>query len=202
MQIRKIVLVSFCFLFLALSLSHAGAQSTPQRKFKHGGKIVTEYDRASNLTTVLLQSYPLKNSAGGPTDPVDAIDLIAGFTYQGNDSIGDPEAVEFVLEIARSRPRGKKEGINELTAEIENQQISLGKPRLLGSANENLSGDIQGLGTVRINSLIEKIGVLIPVDVFKRLAAAEQVKLETGDVKVTLRNKQLEALRDLASRIK
>lgn len=177
------------------------AQSTPQRKFKHGGEIVTRYDKATNLTSVLLQSYRLKNSIGGPDEMVNAIDLIAGFTYSGTGMVGNPKAIEFVLEISRLRPRSKKAEIKELTAEIEKQQISLGKPILIGSTKEHLEGDIKGLGTLRIDTLKEKLGVLIPVDVFRKLAAAKVVKLESGDVKVTLRDKQLEALRDLASRI-
>lgn len=177
------------------------AQSTPPRKFKHGGKIVARYDKATNLTSVLLESYTLKNSANGPFDEVNAIELIAGFTYSGAGAVGNPKVIELVLEISRLKPRSKKAEIKELTAEIEKQLIDLGKPIFIDSTTEHLKEDLQGLGTVRIDIYKEKLGVLIPVDVFRKLAAAKTVKLETGDVKVTLRDKQLEAFRDLASRI-
>lgn len=178
-----IAIVIFCALLV-------GAQSIPPRKFKHFGAIVTDYDKEADLTTVLLGIYILNNPSVDPSNHVSRIQLIAGFTYTGMEPLGNPKEIEFAFKITRvNYGRENDSDVPELIAEIEGEQISLGKPVVLKSTKKH-------------SIFTEKIGVLIPKDVFLKLINAKKVKLKSGNIKVTLRDNPLEALRDLASRMK
>lgn len=185
----SIALVVMCAFLVA-------AQTTPTRKFKHSGKIVTKYDKSKNLTTVVLQSYTITNSASGPMDYVNGVDLLAGFTYEGDKPTGNPQAIEFALDVTRTRQRDDKLNIPDLIAEIDGEQVNLGKPKRIEATRSDFKAYNQ-----QFSSLDEKIAVLLSKDVFQKITSAKKVKLQSGDVKVTLGEKHLEALRDLASRI-
>lgn len=183
-------------LFVMFSALLVCAQTTKPRKFKHNGKIVTKYDKSRNLTTILLQAYTVKDSESGPSDYVNSVDMLAGFAYEGKEPTGSPAVIELALQITRTRRRSDKTTIPDLIAEIDGEELNLGKPRLIEEGNDNFKALNQ-----RFNIFMEKIALLLPKDVFQKISSAKTVKLESGDVRIILRDKHLEALRDLASRI-
>lgn len=186
----SIVIVLLCSILV-------NAQSaTPQRKFKHSGKIITNYDKSKNLTTVYLQPYQAAPITVVGKNPGSITAFAAGFKYEGTQSSGNPETIEFVVEITRGDQRVDRLELADLSATVDGEQINLGKLKTLSS--KLLDFSVLGSG----QSIYTEInGVILTKDALRKLAAGKEVELRTGNIKLKLKDSHLEALRDLASRI-
>jgi hypothetical protein len=175
---------------LLLSVTFVAAQedATPKkRKFYHDKDIATEYDKDKNETKVELRRSPVRVS-NFPGEPV--LNFTAYFVYPGKTPSKPQDVV--IGFVSESRRKEKKfADARELMADIGGKMESFGTAELVDSRNLTYS-------------LKEVLGIYIPYEKFLHIVNVDEkkdtLKMSIGNIRFELDKKQLEALRDLASR--
>ena len=199
-KLKVVVSAAFLVAFSVSAFAQAGAPApTPNRKFKHRGKIKATYDKSADQTLVALFPYQIRAGRQGP-----AVRITAGFTYLGRRLTSPPDAVEFGI-LSVSRDGWKFDKSRELVAWADGERLELGRlevvlarqhalrvPTFSGRDDPSSPGDIFHR---------EDLAVAIPYDLFLRIAKAGKLVLQAGQEKLTLEDEHLEALRELASRM-
>ncbi|HEV2862898.1 MAG TPA: hypothetical protein VGX48_17915 [Pyrinomonadaceae bacterium] len=196
-------LTGLCCLVL-LGATPAGAQEggappVPKRKFDYGTKIEVVYEKKKDYTTVFMNWYRVTEEPKEPdvyrrTRPPE-ISIRAGFGYAGRVMKSTPPAVDFHINAeyeGDSYFRGKE--MPELIAVVDGERISLGKPVLTRSKT---TLGVVGPGQVTI----EGLGASFTYQGLLRLVNAGKVSMSVGRMGFELKERHLEALRDLASRM-
>jgi hypothetical protein len=172
----------------------------PQRKFNHRAEIDTVYDKATDRTSVVMQWYRITEEPKEPvlfsqTEPL-RIGIRAGFGYPGRVLKSTPAAIEFDIGLEREGgPLFKGKEPPELIAVLDGERISLGKTLLKASGTSvDVYGRPRQLSYDTLEATFTYEGLL-------RLANARKVEMKIGGVEFELKDRHLEALRDLASRM-
>ena len=176
-------------------------QLAGRRKFEHQGKIDSRYDAATNKTTVVLNPYdiPIIDTAEVPTDR-QHFSIMCGFVYQGKEMTGDPETIE--LHVISDSTRGFKfnESQNRvLSIDIDDEQIRFGTMALVRS--KHYAYHSSGVNAVR-SGYLEELSIILTYQGLLKIGDGRTVSLLLGGERVKLHKEHLEALRDLASRIR
>jgi hypothetical protein len=214
---NRLLIAGICIGFVLLSAVSIQAQDNnlppvPKRKFKHRARITSVYDEAKKLTVVrtqwfaitegLMNPRSIETDAGSINDPNnarysrkrDTLEIDVGFTYPGRVLSSTPEAVEFHLRVAYPGVSLFKDSeMPELIAVKDGENISLGKTSLVSSKT---AAEIKE-GQMSYDWLFARFtypGLL-------RLVNAKSVVMRVGGLEFKLMDRDLEALRDLASRM-
>lgn len=149
-----------------------------KRTFNHSEEIVTEYDHAKNLTTVRLKPMRVANDSAGEQS------LAVLFVYSGN----TPSRPSFItFQIISIASQWQFRNSRELVLFIDGKRASYGE----------MSYDIS---RVVNNNAAESISLNLQPEDFHRVSNAKKVEGMIGQKVFVLQEKQLEALRDFASR--
>lgn len=152
--------------------------SQNKRVFSHNEEIVTELDHLKNITTVRLKPMRIANDSTGEQN------LAALFVYSGN----TPTRPDFItFQIISISSQWQFRNGRELVLFIDGQRASYGE----------MNNDISRIVN---NSAAESISLNLQFEDFKRISNAKKVEGTIGQKVFVLQEKQLEALRDLASR--
>lgn len=197
----KLVTVSG-LLLLHVVLARAqdsGLPTVPKRVFKHRAEIVTVYDKGKDHTSVVMQWYrvteepkePELYTAGRHAD----VRIWAGFGHPGRVLKSTPPAIELRIGTDHDgESYFKGGGMPELVAVVDGETISLGKTVLLRSKTT--------VGVVSTGqTTIETLGGTFTYGGLLRLTGGKKVVLKVGRLEFELKERHLEALRDLASRM-
>ncbi|MDQ3819832.1 MAG: hypothetical protein M3362_19455 [Acidobacteriota bacterium] len=149
----------------------------PKRKYKHADKIETTFDQAKNITTVRLGRMRVLDTAN-------FLELTLFYTYPGQ-TPATPKNV--ALGIMARTPDGHFSNKRELVVKADKYILKFGQMELLQNIPFG-GGSTQVLATT------------VPYDVFLRIANAKNIEMKLGDVEFLIKDDQLEAIRDLASR--
>lgn len=192
-------------------LSLAGfAQSSaqvkpPTRKFKHNSKVETIYDKTKNQTTTYLRPMTIA-SAKGTLDaqiwnegkrieniPSAKIWLTAYFVSPGK-VLTKPQNVVIGFR-SWTMDKTKYDNDRSLVINLDGASTSLGPMELL---ERRVDPNMQ-LNDHRY--YFESLEMPLPYETFLRITNASTVKVTVGGTELLLGNENLEAFRDLLSRI-
>jgi len=217
---NRLLIAGLCSGFVLLSVTSTRAQDNnsppvPKRKFKHQARIVSLYDEAKKQTLVETRWFSVSEgitkprsvntldglTAAGPGDPHspyaggrETLEINAGFAYPGRVPTSTPETVEFHIRVAhRGVPLFKDGEMPELIAVKDGVNISLGKTSLEKSKT-----------LVRVEEgqmSFEMLFANFTYPELLRLVNAKSVVMKVGQLEFKLVDRELEALRDLASRM-
>ena len=134
------------------------------------------------------------------TDSHDAQDnrlqIKAGFIFLGRAISSPPEDVEFGIKVGnQGGPKFKSGETHELQATVDGETISLGKTSVMKSRTY-----VDTTGMARQVSFAQ-LSARFTFQGLQRIVQAKKVMMKVGQVQFDLREANLEALRDLASRV-
>jgi hypothetical protein len=199
MKFRTLVISLSAALLLSLTPTRAqegGPPPIPKRKFNHHAEIVSVYDKAADNTSVVLQWYPVNDESKRSARPFPPnVKIRVGFGYAGKTLKAAPPSVRFDIGAdheGESYFKGKE--MPELFALVDGEQIGLGKTLL--ERSKTTVGIVAPWQTT-----VETLTATFTYQGLLRIANAKKVRLKAGALEFELGERQLEALRDLASRM-
>ncbi len=157
------------------STAHADLLFPVRQKYAHNLKITEKYVRMDDYTTVDLDQMRLE----------DGLKLDAYFLYSGTKFL-PPDKVTFTFSES-----------SETWKYLTYRPLRL----LLDDSVRVDLGEVQHDGTVGNGYVLEIMRCQFPVSQLLQIVAAKKVEGQLGLTKFTLKQNQLEALRDLASRM-
>lgn len=188
---RKVSCVYYCGLILLLLVSpvcsESGSSAGQSKAINHGGKIETTYDGFTHETVMSLQK--MRISCGGIKDTFkDAcVSMMVSLHCRGVQAFH----VNYVTLhlIFETRAWDQRHAVNQrqLSVVVNNETLRLGEMKLISQQ----TGD----------NMIETLGITFPYESFKQIAGAQFAEVQVGPSRFLLRNKNLEALRDLNGRV-
>ncbi len=204
-KLRQVQIIFFASLAMAFFTSPFRQQGQlagiAQRKFEHRGKIDSRYDASTNKTTVVLNPYnvPIVDTAEVAANR-QYFSIMCGYVYQGQKMTNYPETIEFHIISDGTRGFKFNESQNRLLyIDIDHEQIRLGTMTLVRSKH-------YALGSSPVNaarsSYLEEMSIILTYQGLLKIAQGKKVSLLLGPERIRLNKEHLEALRDLASRIK
>jgi len=204
---KELLRVGICIGFVLFEVVSSQAQNTsltggPGRNFEHHAEIVSVYDKAKDQTTVVMDWYHvyaglhLKEFYSPEFDVRhNRLDIQAAFVYPGHVLSSTPEALWFGIRVGKEGgPLFKAKETPELTAVVDGETISLGKALLVKGKAWLDSETTTQLSVARLSARFTYQGLL-------RIVRAKKVAMKVGQLQFDLRESNLEALRDLASRM-
>lgn len=150
----------------------------PKRQFNHSYEIKTEYDKFKDVTEVAL--HPIIDDINAKPN-----NLLVGFQYSGT-QFSMPDHIYFYV----------------MTYSKEWQFLSVKEINFLLDDTERMRFDAQHKGTVGSGYVLEDILSSIPTRDFIKMVNAKRVALQVQSSDAELSAEQMEALRDLASRLR
>lgn len=188
---RKLNCLSGCGLLLLLLVSpiwsDSGSRAAQSKAISHGGKIETTYDGFSHETVMSLQKMRISCSGIKDTFKDACVSMVVSLHCRGVQAFH----VNYVTLqlIFETKAWDQRHAINQrqLSVVVNNETLRLGEMKLISQQ----TGD----------SMTETLAITFPYDIFKQIAAAQFAEMQVGPSRFLLRNKNLEALRDLNGRV-
>ena len=197
----KLIYLAVLSFSLCASVFGQQRQSNQKHKFEHDGTIESHYDDATKKTTVLLRPYEIRGvDATELSQNEQEFSIMCGFVYQGEHIAGYPETIE--LHVMSDSTRGYKFENREkrvLSVEADGEQLRFGTMSLVRSKH-------YAYGSSPVNNArsgyIEELSIILTYQGLSKITEAKKVSLLIGKETIKLPKSHLEALRDLASRIR
>jgi len=170
---------------LLLPLCFSAATGRPQSN--HGGKIQTTYDGFTQETIVSLQKMRISCDGIKSTFKNACVSVSVSLHCSGvQASKVDYVSMQLMFETSAWDER---HALDQRTLVIvaNNETLRVGKMKLMSQAVND--------------SMTETLGIEFPYETFKKMAAAQFVEMEVGPTRFMLRNKNLDAFRDLNNRV-
>ena len=176
-------------------------KTPPPRKFEHHGHIESSYDAETNKTQVVLNPYDVETvDTSGDMGTWQYFSIMCGFVYEGKTISGYPETIEFhIISDGTRGYRFTKTEARVLSIDIDKELIRLGTMSIVRSSH-------YAFGSSSVNAArsgyIEELSIILTYQGLLKIGEGKNVTLLLNGEKIHLKKKHLEALRDLASRIK
>ena len=185
-----------CFSQAALAQSADQKFAYPKRPFTHDGKFGTQYEAQEDVTIVTLEPVVVEASASGK----ELLRLAAIFQYQGKIPT-KPKHIS--LGFYGDYPQCKFSGQPKMMMVVDGEQIQFGwNPRGIRERKPDEEGVAfsfnEGAGGAKCEELMF---MTISQKNFLKLVNAKNVEVQIDELKFKLTESNLEALRDLASRM-
>lgn len=175
---------SILFLLLPLCFSPAGrAQSKPS----HGGRISTSYDGFSHETVISLEKMRVSCDGVKGMNKNACVSMAVSLHCLGVQAF-KVNYVTLQLMFATSA-WDQRHPLDQraLAVVVNNETIRVGQMKLISqTVNE---------------SMTETLGIEFPYETFKKMADAQFVEMQVGPSRFMMRNKNLDALRDMDGRV-
>lgn len=168
----------------------------PKRPFTHEGKIGTEYDAQDNATIVTLEPILVESSPSGK----ELLRLAAIFQYQGK-TPARPKHIS--LGFYGDYPQCQFSGKPKMTMLVDGERIEFAwNPRGIRERAADEEGVAfsfnEGAGGEKCEEIMF---MFISQKNFLKVVNAKNVEVQIDELKFKLTESNLEALRDLASRM-
>ena len=188
--------VMICFSQTTVAQSADQTFAYPKRTFTHEGKIGTQYEPRKDSTIVSLEPVVVEASAAGK----ELLRLAAIFQYQGKIPT-KPKHIS--LGFYGDYPQCKFSGQPKMTMLVDGERIEFGwNPRGIRERKPDEEGVAfsfnEGAGGDKCEELMF---MTISQKNFLRVVNAKTVEVQIDELKFKLTETNLEALRDLASRM-
>lgn len=188
---RKLNCLSCCGLLLLLlvlpNCSESGSSAAQSKAASHGGKIETTYDGFSHETVMSLQKMRVSCSGIKDTFKDACVSMMVSLHCRGVQAFHvNYVTLQLVFE---TKAWDQRHALNQrqLSVVVNNETLLLGEMKLVSQQ----TGD----------SMTETLAISFPYEVFKQIAGAQFAEMQVGPSRFLLRNKNLEALRDLNGRV-
>lgn len=197
-------LILICLTVVAVMAQDAGGSSRPQVTYLKRENIQIRFDPDKDETTVTI--YPLLRVDLGYSEKIGVMGVTAGFVFTGRNQVSAPQSV--LLRFTSISRIGwqfadEKELVINITANGESlfagrlERLKAGK-RLLDSKFYDKSAP----NYREEYEHFELLGVSTPYEDFMKMANSEKVIIQVGGKKLKMGEKQLDAFRRLAQRMK
>ncbi len=188
--------VLVCFSHATLAQSAEQKFAYPKRPFTHDGKFGTQYEAREDTTIVTLEPVVVETSSAGK----ELLRLAAIFQYQGKVPT-KPQHIS--LGFYGDYPKCKFSGQPKMTMLVDGERIEFGwNPRGIRERKPDEEGVAfsfnEGAGGEKCEELMF---MTISQMNFLRIVNAKNVEGQIDELKFKLTESNLEALRDLASRM-
>ncbi len=193
-------LILFCLALLG-SASTVSPQDTKQKSinpkspFNHDGKFVTKFEADENTTHVFLEPIIVESSESAKT----SLRLGADFQYEGKSSVKPKHiSLAFYTFYPQCKFSGKPKMTLFLDGESTEFRFSFKSFRERKPDEEGIAFSFNDIEGDRCNGLVV---MFISQENFRKVVKARNVDVQIDDFKFKLKESNLEALRDLASRM-
>ena len=204
MEASKRVAVMSWFFLLGVGLAAAQDKKIgveAKCKFQHTAEIISMYDKRKDQTTIVMDWYNVYRGLPDDKHPnsVEAVDnrvdIHAGFIFAGRSLSSPPEAVEFGIKVGNvGGPKFKNGDAPELTAVVDGETISLGNVTVVKTRTSVVTTEsTRQVSFAQLSASFTYRGL-------QRIGQARKVIMKVGPLQFELKDANLEALRDLASR--
>ena len=187
---NKAICVIGCGLILLLQVPGLSTRSIgTASEVKHGGKIEVKYDGFTHETIMSLRQ--MRISCQGIKNRFKDLDACVSMMVSLHCRGTQANYVNYVtLQLVfetKAWDQGHPLDQRELSVVVNNETLRIGQMKLIGqSIDENLT---------------EKLEIMFPYEVFKKITQSQFVEMQVGQSRFGLREKNLDALRDLGSRV-
>jgi hypothetical protein len=184
---KTIASVTLLLTLVLVSTSFGFAQDDKQAAAKAKSKYLkTKFDKGKDITTVSLKTISLSGSMTqevGNLADVPQLDLDGSFTYQGSQMVKPVEATTLAFKTFSRYPVYQR-GQN-LVGVLDNDRALM-----LGATEYKSSSRTFGIEEI--------LSISVPLDAMQKIADAKTVKFVLGAREIKLKEKDHEALRELA----
>ncbi len=185
---RKVFCVAFSGFVFVLSFVYVPpTTAVPSQKMNHGGKIDASYDGFSHETVINLQKMQISCDGVKGRFSETCVSMIVSLHCRGVQAYHvNYVTLQLVFE---SKAWDQRHALDQrqLSVVVNNETLRLGQMKLISQKTTS--------------KMVETLGITVPYETFKKMAEAQFVEMEVGPSRFLLRNKNLQALRDLNSRV-
>ena len=155
----------------------------------HGGKIESKYDGLSHETVSTLSKMKVTCAGGGRNMFKDTCVSVSASLHCPGIQLNYVRYAKLQL-IFENKNWHERHGLEErdLVVVVDETTLRLGRMRLVSRNIDTLTTEI--------------LEATVPYDVFKKIVSGQVVEMAVGKSRFELRQKNLEALRDLNNRVK
>jgi len=175
----------FVLLLLPLWLNPSAGRA--QSNSNHGGKIETTYDGFSHETLIRLQKMRVSCDGIKSTFKNACVSISLSLHCLGVQAYKvNYVSMQLMFETTEWDQRHPLDQ-RMLSVVVNNETLRVGQMKLISQAVND--------------SMTETLGIEFPYETFKKMAAAQFVEMQVGPTRFMLRNKNLDAFRDLNNRV-
>jgi hypothetical protein len=185
---NKAICVIGCALILLLQVPGLSTSSIRAAgEVKHGGKIEVKYDGFTHETVMSLRKMRISCAGIKDTFKDACVSMMVSLHCRGTQA----HYVNYVTMqlVFETKAWDQRHPIDqrELSVVVNNETVRLGQMNLIGqSVDDNMT---------------ETLGITFPYEAFKKITQAQFVEMQVGRSRFALREKNLDALRDLNNRV-
>lgn len=188
---NKAICVLGCALILLLQVPGSSTKSigAPSGEAKHGGKIEVKYDGFNHETVMSLRKMRISCAGikeafkGAPSCVSIMVSLHCRGTQAFHVNYVNLQLMFETKDWDQRHPVDQR----ELSVVVNNETVRLGRMNLISqSVDDNMT---------------ETLGITFPYEAFKKITQAQFVEMQVGHSRFALREKNLDALRDLNARV-
>ena len=174
-------------LFLLLPLCANPANSIAQSKSTHGGKIEVSYDGFNHETVISLQKMRVSCDGIKAMNKNACVSIAVSLHCLGEQAYKVNYVTLQLMFATSAWDQRHAMDQRNLSVVVNNETLRVGQMKLISqSVNE---------------SMTETLGITFPYEIFKKMAGAQFVEMQVGPSRFMLRTKNLDALRDMDSRV-
>lgn len=182
----RVYCCALILLFVLLALCSNPNRGLAQKSI-HGGKIEVSYDGFSHETVISLQKMRVSCDGIKGMNKDACVNIAVSLHCLGEQAY----KVNYVtLQLMfETKAWDQRHAIDQrhLSVVANNETVRVGQMKLISqSVNE---------------SMTETLGITFPYETFKKMADAQFVEMQVGPSRFMLRNKNLEAMRDMDNRV-
>lgn len=186
---NKAICVLGCGLILLLQVPGLSLKSigAPAREEKHGGKIEVKYDGFNHETVLSLRKMRISCAGIKDTFKAACVSMVVSLHCRGTQAFHvNYVTLQLVFETKAWDQRHPLDQ-RHLSVVVNNETMRLGQMNLVSqSVDENMT---------------ETLGITFPYEAFKKITQGQFVEMQVGHSRFALREKNLDALRDLNARV-
>lgn len=186
---NKAISVLGCALILLLQVPGVSTKSigAPASEIKHGGKIEVKYDGFNHETVMSLRKMRISCAGIKDTFKGACVSMMVSLHCRGTQAFHvNYVTLQLVFET-KAWDQGHPLGQRDLAVVVNNETMRLGQMQLVSQSVDD--------------SLTETLGITFPYEAFKKITQAQFVEMQVGRSRFALREKNLDALRDLGNRV-
>lgn len=174
-------------IFLLLPLCSNPGTSIAQSRSTHGGKIEVSYDGFNHETVIRLQKMRVSCDGIKAMNKNACVSMAVSLHCLGEQAYKVNYVTLQLMFATSAWDQRHAMDQRNLSVVANNETLRVGQMKLIGqSVNE---------------SMTETLGITFPYEIFKKMADAQFVEMQVGPSRFMLRTKNLDALRDMDSRV-
>jgi hypothetical protein len=183
----RVCCCALILLFVLLTLCSNPGSGMAQSNPSHGGKIEVSYDGFNHETVISLQKMRVSCDGVKGLNKNECVSIAVSLHCLGEQAYKVNYVTLQLMFATSAWDQRHAMDQRNLSVVVNNETLRVGQMKLVSqSVNE---------------SMTETLGITFPYEIFKKMADAQFVEMQVGPSRFMLRNKNLEALRDMDKRV-